>query len=121
MGRIGGFGDTDDTLSNPIWSTMDLFTYSSAGVHDYQDGRDGLATSFSYNGATGTLSSGVGLYFNDDYYSNGQRANAFDTDDSRTSDAFGIATVDDKYTISATDIRYWPHSVGFRHRRTSGT
>jgi hypothetical protein len=59
MGRIGGLGD-----QNNIWSTMDLFRYSSSGAPDYSDGRNGNPNPyFSYDGGK-TLSN---LEFNDRY------------------------------------------------------
>ena len=43
MGRIGGLG----IGLNGAWSTMDLFRYTAAGVHDFTGGKDGQATYFS--------------------------------------------------------------------------
>lgn len=45
FGRVGGLGD-----QNSAWGPLDLFRYSSAGNHDYTDGRDGLPTYFSIDG-----------------------------------------------------------------------
>ena len=94
MGRVGGLGD-----QNSVWSTMDLFRYSSPGVRDLTDGRDGKTTYFSSNGST--LSS---LPFNNEYNSNGTKNNSGDTADFTQQDAFGTGSPGETNTLSQTDI-----------------
>ncbi len=95
MGRIGGLGD-----QNSFWSTMDLFRYTSAGVADYQDGRDGATTYFSYNGGA-TLST---LSFNNQYNSLGNKVNGGDTADFTQQDVFGTGSPGETNVLSQTDI-----------------
>jgi Ca2+-binding RTX toxin-like protein len=94
MGRVGGLGD-----QNGVWSTMDLFRYSSPGVPDFTDGRDGLTTYFSVNGSA--LSS---LSFNNEFMSNGSKANSGDTADFTQSDVYGTGHPGETDTLSPTDI-----------------
>jgi hypothetical protein len=94
MGRLGGLGD-----QNGVWSTMDLFRYSSPGVRDFTDGRDGLTTYFSVNGRA--LSS---LSFNNEFMSNGKKFNSGDTADFTQSDVYGTNQPGDTATLSPTDI-----------------
>ena len=96
MGRVGGLGD-----SNGVWSTMDLFRYSSPNVRDLTDGRDGRATYFSANG--NSLSS---LSFNNEYNGSGIKANGGDTADFSTTsagDVFGGSSTGETFTFSPTD------------------
>jgi hypothetical protein len=95
MGRVGGLGD-----QNGVWSTMDLFRYTAAGVPDYTDGRDGKTTYFSYNGGT-TLSS---LSFNNQY-SGSTHVNGGDTADFAQQDVFGTGSPGETIPLSATDIQ----------------
>ena len=94
MGRVGGLGD-----QNGVWSTMDLFRFSSPGVRDFTDGRDGLTTHFSVNGSP--LSS---LSFNNEFLSNGTQANFDDTADFTQSDVYGTNQAGETDTLSQTDI-----------------
>ena len=94
MGRVGGLGD-----QNSAWSTMDLFRYSAPGVRDFTDGRDGKTTFFSNNGST--LSS---LSFNNEYNSNGVKANSGDTADFTQNDVFGTGQIGETIPFSQTDI-----------------
>ena len=94
MGRVGGLGD-----QNNVWSTMDLFRYTSTGAPDYTDGRDGVTTFFSYNGGT-TLST---LSFNNEYNSSDVQVNTDDTADFTQQDVFGISNPGETNTLSLTD------------------
>jgi hypothetical protein len=94
MGRVGGLGD-----DNYAWSTMDLFRYSSAGVRDLTDGRDGKTTYFSANGST--LSS---LSFNNEYNSSGVQTNVGDTADFTQNDVYGTGYPGETVTLSQTDL-----------------
>jgi FG-GAP-like repeat len=96
MGRIGGLGD-----QNSLWSTMDLFRYSSAGVRDYTDGRDRLATYFSYDGTN--LSSSAGLSFNNEFRGSTQ-VNTEDTADFNQLDVFGTGEPGETFGLSQTDL-----------------
>jgi hypothetical protein len=96
LGRVGGLGD-----QNGAWSAMDLFRYSAANVHDYTDGRDGKTTYFSANGTT--LSSSVGLSFNNEY-SGGTNVNSGDTADFTELDVFGTGNTGETNTLSQTDL-----------------
>ena len=85
MGRLGGLGD-----QNGIWSTMDLFRYSSAGTLDDTDGKtvNGKTNSnpyFSYDG--GTILSPQ--QFNDRYGPNPPNDPTGDTADFINYDVFG--------------------------------
>ncbi len=62
VGRIGGLGD----VTGGDWRPMDLFRFSASGQHDYQDGRDGVTTYFSYDDGS-TTSQSAGLSFNNRY------------------------------------------------------
>lgn len=93
LGRVGGLGD-----QNGVWSTMDLFRYSSAGARDLTDGRGGKPTYFSANGAS--LSAEA---FNNQF--NGSiHANTGDTADFVENDVFGTAAIGSSITMSPTDI-----------------
>jgi hypothetical protein len=94
MGRVGGLGD-----QNGVWSTMDLFRYSSPGVRDFADGRDGETTYFSVNGSV--LSS---LSFNAEYNSSGTKVNSGDVADFVQQDVFGTGQPGETNTLSQTDI-----------------
>jgi hypothetical protein len=98
MGRVGGLGD-----QNGVWSAMDLFRYTSGGVPDYTDGRDGQTTYFSYNGGT-TLSLSVGLSFNNEFNSSDVKVNSGDTADFTEQDVFGTGDPGETNTLSLTDI-----------------
>jgi hypothetical protein len=94
MGRVGGLGD-----QNGVWSTLDLFRYTAAGVPDYTDGRDGQTTYFSYNGGT-TLSS---VAWNNQY-SGSTHVNGGDTGDFVQQDVFGTGSPGETIGLSQTDI-----------------
>jgi hypothetical protein len=94
MGRVGGLGD-----QNGVWSTMDLFRYSAAGIRDYTDGRDSKTTYFSYDGTT--LSKP--LSFNNEY-SGSTFNNSGDTADFTQQDVFGIGNPGETNTLSQTDF-----------------
>ena len=98
MGRVGGLGD-----QNSVWSTMDLFRYTSAGVPDYTDGRDGKTTYFSYNGGT-TTSVTVGLSFNNEYNSSDVKVNSGDVADFTQQDVFGTGSPGETNSLSLTDM-----------------
>ena len=94
MGRVGGLGD-----QNGVWSTLDLFRYTAAGVPDYTDGRDGKTTYFSYNGGT-TLST---VSWNNQY--NGStHVNGGDTGDFVQQDVFGTGRPGETIGLTQTDI-----------------
>jgi uncharacterized lipoprotein YmbA len=94
MGRVGGLGD-----KNSVWSTLDLFRYSSPNVRDFADGRDGKTTYFSANGSV--LSS---LSFENEFNSNGTQNNKNDTADFGQVDVFGTGLAGETNTLSQTDI-----------------
>jgi len=96
MGRVGGLGDG----LGGRWSSMDLFRYSSAGVRDFTDGRDGLTPVFSYNGSQ--LSS---LSFNNEYNSSGIRVSTGDTADFTQLDVFGTGSPGETNALSQTDLQ----------------
>jgi hypothetical protein len=107
MGRVGGLGD-----QNSVWSTMDLFRYSSPGVHDYTDGRDGITTYFSSNGTT--LST---LSFNNEYNGN-TKENSGDTADFIQQDVFGTGDPGETNVLSPTDLSNM-YALGWTSARTS--
>src|SRR5205814_5325282 len=76
------------------------FRYSSAGVRDFTDGRDGLTPVFSYNGSQ--LSS---LSFNNEYNSSGIRVSTGDTADFTQLDVFGTGSPGETNTLSQTDLQ----------------
>src|SRR5947208_8068337 len=96
MGLVGGVGEG----LGGRWSSMDLFRYSSAGVRDFTDGRDGLTPVFSYNGSQ--LSS---LSFNNEYNSSGIRVSTGDTADFTQLDVFGTGSPGETNTLSQTDLQ----------------
>jgi hypothetical protein len=51
MGRDGNCGETYSEFGSE-WRPLDLFRYSSPGVRDFTDGRDGLTSYFSVDGNT---------------------------------------------------------------------
>ena len=92
MGRVGGLGGSGTAM----WSTMDLFRYTSSGVPDYTDGRDGQTTYFSSDGGGTTLSNqnepdkgAPTLSFNNQYNSSGTQVNTGDTADWTQEKVFG--------------------------------
>jgi Ca2+-binding RTX toxin-like protein len=94
MGRVGGLGD-----QNTVWSTMDLFRWSSPGVRDFTDGRDGMTTHFSINGTTVS-----DLAFNNQYLFSGAQSNSGDTADFVDPDVFGTGFPGETEVLSPTDI-----------------
>ena len=96
MGRLGGLG-----VQNRSWSTMDLFRYAAAGVHDYTGGKDGLATYFSGDGTDMQLP----------FHNSVSTTGAFDGYDfadwdfSVAGDAFGSAGPSSPGYISETDLQ----------------
>ena len=94
LGRIGGLGD-----QNGIFSTMDLFRYTSAGAPDYTDGRDKQATFFSYDGGL-DLST---LSFNNEF-SGSVFENGGDTADFSQQDVFGTGLPGETNPLSPTDF-----------------
>jgi len=98
MGRIGSLGKNFDSLGNALWSTMDLFRYSSAGVRDYTDGQDGRTAYFSVDGNT------MLLPFNNQY-SGPTQVNGGDTADYNTLDVFGFGSPGVGLTLSSTDLK----------------
>jgi hypothetical protein len=99
MGRTGSLGDA---ISGD-YEAMDLFRYNAAGAPDYTDGRDGQTTYFSYNGGI-SLSSIAGLSFNNQYNSNGNKANGGDVADWTQQDVFGFTDSGETNVLSQTDI-----------------
>jgi len=98
MGRIGALGKNTDDQGNALWSTMDLFRYSSAGVRDYTDGQDGKAAFFSVDGSQ------MLLQFNNQYQGANQ-INDGDTADFNTLDVFGFGSPGTGLFLSATDLK----------------
>ena len=94
LGRIGGLGD-----QNSVFSTMDLFRYSSSKVPDYSDGRDNQTTYFSYDGGH-DLST---LSFNNEYSGN-TFTNGGDTADFTQLDVFGTGSPGETNRLSPTDF-----------------
>jgi len=94
MGRIGGLGDQND-----VWSTMDLFRYSSAQVPDYQNGVDNAYTYFSSDGGK-TLSA---LSFHNEY-DGFIKEDTEDTADFTQQDVFGTVSVGETNQFSQTDF-----------------
>jgi hypothetical protein len=92
MGRVGGLGD-----QNGVWSTLDLFRFSSAGARDVTDGRDNLTTYFSYNGTT------LLLPYNNQY-SGSTHVNTGDTADFNVQDVFGYGSPGETNTLSQADL-----------------
>src|SRR5579863_1113377 len=104
MGRVGALGDLETVFGpSSAWSTMDLFRYSSAGVPDDTDGRDGQTTYFSYDGGI-QLSSAAGLSFNNEFNSAGTQVNSGDTADFTEQDVFGENVPGETNILSQTDI-----------------
>ena len=97
MGRIGELGKNTDNQGDVLWSTMDLFRYSSPGVRDYTDGKDGKAAYFSVNGNQ------MLLQFNNQY-NGATRVNGGDTADYNALDVFGFGSPGTGLFLSATDI-----------------
>ena len=98
MGRIGGLGKDFDNGGNPIWSTMDLFRYSSAGARDYTDGQDGKAAFFSVDGSQ------MLLQFNNQF-NGATQVNGGDTADYNALDVFGVGSPGTGLFLSATDLK----------------
>jgi hypothetical protein len=96
MGRVGGLGD-----QNHDWAPMDLFRYTSSGVADFTDGRDGKTTFFSFNGGT-THST---LSYNNEFNSSGTKVNGDDTADFTQLDVFGVGHTAETNTLSLTDLQ----------------
>jgi hypothetical protein len=93
MGRVGGLGD-----QNSAWSTLDLFRYSSPGVRDFTDGRDGKTTYFSLDGKTL-------LYPFNNQYNFGTHENTGDTGDFNVLDPFGFGEPGNNgYGLSGADF-----------------
>jgi hypothetical protein len=104
MGRVGGLGD-----QNGVWSTMDLFRYTAAGVPDYTDGRDGLTTYFSSTGGSETSAAGGGkgapvLSFNNEY-SGSSKVNGGDTADWVQEAVFGSVGGGETLTLNNTELQ----------------
>jgi hypothetical protein len=78
---------------------MDLFRYSSPGVRDFTDGRDGKAIFFSADSNVLSTPS-----FNSEYSERGFRVNANDVADFTELDVFGAGTPGETNTLSSTDI-----------------
>ena len=98
MGRIGALGKNTDNGGHVLWSTMDLFRYSAAGIRDYSDGQDGQAAYFSVDGGQTLVS------FNNQY-SGSTRVNNGDTADYNVLDMFGFGSPGDSPTLTSTDIK----------------
>jgi hypothetical protein len=100
MGRTGGLGGSTETGD---WRAMDLFRYNSSGVLDDSNGRDGQTTSFSSDGGK-TMSSSVGLLFNNQYNTSGVKVNGADTDDWRGNHVFGGTQAGETLTLTQTEL-----------------
>ena len=116
MGRLGGLG-----VQNKSWSTMDLFRYTAAGVHDYTGGKDGLATYFSTDGTH------IELPFHNSVSTAGtfDGYDFADWDFSVAGDAFGPAGPSSPGYISQTDLQVlnvlgWTLSNQWRSAPVSG-
>ncbi len=96
LGRIGGLGDAN-------WRPMDLFRFNSSGQRDYQDGRDGVTTYFSYDGGS-TTSESAGLSFNN-RFSGSTEVNKGDIADFTERDVFGTGGVGETNSFSQTDLQ----------------
>lgn len=116
MGRLGGLG-----VQNKSWSTMDLFRYTAAGVHDYTGGKDGLATYFSVDGTHMQLP----------FHNSVSTTGAFDGYDfadwdfSVAGDAFGPAGPSSPGYISETDLQVmnvlgWIYGIDQNYRHCLG-
>jgi hypothetical protein len=81
---------------------MDLFRYSAPGAPDYFNGRDGATTYFSSNGTS--LSSSVGLSFNNQFNSNGTLNNGGDTADWTEQSVFGTGSTGESNTLVQTEL-----------------
>jgi hypothetical protein len=92
MGRVGGFGTP---LAGYDWRPMDLFTYSSPGVHDYSDGVSGVPTYFSNDGSV--------LSYDTFNQQDGKNPNKNDTADFTNQDVFGTFELGETNTLSLTD------------------
>jgi hypothetical protein len=90
MGRLGGLGVQGDAQPYNIWSTMDLFRYASAGVHDYSYGDTAY---FSPNGTGLSL----GLPFD-------TASTQGDTADFYAADVLGGGYPGETFGLSQTDM-----------------
>jgi hypothetical protein len=97
----GIMGRTGSLNPNGNWSTMDLFHYSSPGVHDYNNGRDGNITYFSSDGVN--LSSSAGLSFNNQFSGNKQ-VNTGDTCDWAQQAVFGATNTGETLALTQTEL-----------------
>ena len=105
MGRVGGLQDQDASLFNAgVDGPMDFFRYAAGGTSpDYSDGRDGKTTYFSSNGGK-TTSQSVGLSFNNEFNSSGNRVNNGDTADFTQQAVFGYENAGETLTLTQTEL-----------------
>ena len=99
LGRVGGLGD----VTGGDWRPMDLFRFNASGQRDYQDGRDGVTTYFSYDGGS-TTSESAGLSFNN-RFSGSTKVNSGDIADFTERDVFGTGGVGETNSFSQTDLQ----------------
>jgi hypothetical protein len=98
LGRVAGLGDVPEG-----WHPMDLFRFKASGQRDYQDGRDGVTTYFSYDGGS-TTSESAGLSFNN-RFSGSTEVNTNDIADFTEQDVFGTGSVGETNSFSQTDLQ----------------
>ena len=105
LGRVGGLGD-----QNGVWSTMDLFRYTSSGVLDDTDGRDGQTTYFSSDGGAELSNQdepdkgAPTLSFNNEYNSSGTQVNTGDTADWTQENVYGSTGDGETLTLTQTEL-----------------
>jgi len=98
LGRVSGLGDVPEG-----WHPMDLFRFNASGQRDYQDGRDGVTTYFSYDDGS-TTSQSAGLSFNN-RYAGSTEVNTNDIADFTEQDVFGTGSVGQTNSFSQTDLQ----------------
>lgn len=95
MGRIGGLGLT----SAGNWGPLDLFRYSSPGVHDYSGGADGQPAYFSLDGMA------LLVKFHNALSTGKFDGQDFGDWDGTKGDAFGPGRPGSPGQLTATDLR----------------
>ena len=108
MGRDSGLGDWNGpgggrTIGKGIWTAMDLFRYTAAGVYDSSDGRDGDPTFFSSDGGKQTSQS-AGLEFANQFTGTTPVTGGNDPDDWTSSAVFGTTNPDVTLTLTPTEV-----------------
>ena len=106
MGRVGGLGAN----GNGQWSTMDLFRYTSSGVADYSDGKDGQTTYFSSDGGAIVADQNQpdkgapSMSYNNQYNSTGKQVNTGDTADWSQTQVFGATADAETLALTQTEL-----------------